>query len=320
MANLRTYSTDSDSSTARGMQQIGYCVLWMPTVVYKCPDQPIRKRIDFFELSDSISQAAIEKKKDSRLFATVDLFDERNIRVNIYKDRADEGCLVGNYALELTYETCSHNGMVLYGMNVATLDNPLFTGPDGEVRFPCAIYHKLKELYHTHHFHTSDDGDSMIAPFVSKEKVAIKKANNEALLHYLNLYEEKFLNQFEYLELYFCKLNHGGFWSKIRFFFGWDNHSSFYRLAMRIKGDKTYFNTLYSSRYNSVFRIKDSNEMDEESSIFHRKSFNICNISKIVDTMMAEVACRFDMSVARISFWMAFVAIILSVILSFVAR
>lgn len=284
----------------------------MPTVIYRKPESPITDTIEFFELSDSLSEPTIKAKKDCRLFAKLTIQDGKDIQIDISKDKGCSYSKVEEYSVTLIQEEPSHNGMVPYIIDAARADNPFFVDKNGDLKFPCAIYHRIKEFYHNHNFHKSDDGDSMIPPFVSREKVDIKAPDNAALLHYLEEYEKKFINGFSYLEHYFNKLCNSGFMSKPLFFIGWDDHTSFYMLAMRLKGDKAYFNTLCSSCYNSCFKMRDS--LEDDAKEYRRKYFNIHNIIESIDAMEDRVNSRFSMSVARISFWIAIFAVVLSIV------
>lgn len=289
---------------------IGFCVLWMPTVIHKNFNSPITDTCDFFELSDSIPDSIIRQHDDNRIFAKLKL-EGKNIKIDFFKDKGCSYNIIEEFSVSLIYENNSHNGLFQYKIEATQENNPFFVGTDGSPKFPCAIYHKVKEFYHNHNFHKPDDGDSMIPPFVSKTKIELRIPDNEALLHYLNRYEQKFIDSFYFLELYFNKLNRNSLSSRIRFFFGWDNHTSFYMLAMRIKGDKTYFNTLCTSKYNTVFKLTKT---DKEG--YRRKYFNIQNITESVDTMENRINNCFNMAVARISFWIAIFAVILSIFLS----
>lgn len=293
---------------------IGFCVLWMPTVIHKDFDSPITDTSDFFELSDSIPNSIIRQHGDNRIFARLQL-KGKNIEIYFFKDKGCSYNIIKEFSVTLIYDDNSHNGLFLYRIETVQATNPFFVGEDGNPKFPCSIYHKIKEFYHNHNFHKPDDGDSMIPPFVSKTKVEIKSVDNEALLHYLNRYEQKFIDSFYFLELYFNKLSRNSLSSKIRFFFGWDNHTSFYMLAMRIKGDKAYFNTLCTSKYNTVFKLTCDNEKATKED-YRCKYFNIHNIIESVGTMENRISNCFNMDVARISFWIAILAVILSIFLS----
>lgn len=293
---------------------IGFCVLWMPTIIHKEFNSTATDTSGFFELSDSVPEKIIKQENDNRLFANIQL-KGKDIEIHFFKDKGCSYNIIREFSVSLIHEDDSHNGMFLYRIEAAQTDNPFFVGKDGNPKFPCAIYHKIKEFYHNHNFHKPDDGDSMIPPFVSKNRIDIKSSDNEALLHYLDRYERKFIDSFYFLELYFNKLNNNSISSKIRFFFGWDNHTSFYMLAMRIKGDKVYFNSLCASKYNTIFKPTDRNEETGKED-YRRKHFNIHNIIESVGTMENRISNRFNMDVARISFWIAITAVFLSILLS----
>lgn len=296
------------------MTTLGYCVLWMPTIIHKDFVTPDCDTIDFFELSDALPEETLNTNNDFRVFAKLEISNNQNIKISFAKGNICNYERLDTYTIYLSQKDRSHNGLISYQIEAADASNPFFLGKDGKLKFPCAIYHKIKEFYHRHNFHKENEGDSMIEPFISDKYIDIKSTNNQALLHYLNIYERKFINEYEYLENIFNKLANVGLLSKIRFFFGWDNHDSFYNMAMRIKGDKAYFKSLYHSCYNSAFKIDNGD--DETGKGNRRKTFNIQNIVESVDAMEEKIGNIFNISIARISFWVAVSAIVLSVLLT----
>lgn len=57
-----------------------------------------------------------------------------------------------------------------------------------------ALYHSIKSFYHVHEFH-SPNKDSLLHPFSSEVRINLNCPNNLALLHYLDEFEKKFLDE-----------------------------------------------------------------------------------------------------------------------------
>lgn len=97
------------------------------------------------------------------------------------------------------------------------------------------------------------------------------------------------------------------------FFSSNSNHHSFYRLVSRLKGDKAYYNSLFYSCYNTHIRIKDVDVNDGIAKERRRKAFNTDNIISNIRTMEERINNKFSLSNSRISFWIAIVAIAVSI-------
>lgn len=296
-----------------------YCALWMPTIIHQDFEEPYFRESKIMEISDSVSVA----DGDSKLYVKLLMKNNHDIQILIYKD---DGYRYNKQDDSLTLTLCyidhSHNGMFYYSVEAENAHHPLiYNEATGLYRFPGDLYHGIKEFYHKHAYHKVSDGDSTILPFVSLTEIDIKQADNEVLCHYLKLYEDKFINYFEYLQYNFSALINGGLRQKILFFFGWRRHHSFYRIATRLKGDKTYYNSLYMSCYNTKVRLERSNPDDTEEEKAHkRRAFNIENIVQSVDIMEDRIDNQFGLTNARISFWIALIAIFISVITFILSR
>lgn len=292
---------------------ICYCALWMPTIIHQDFKEPYFRESKIREISDDILVA----EGDCKLYVKLLIKDNQDIEILIYKDdgyrynKQDD-----TLTITLKYIDHSHNGMFFYSIEADDVHHPLIYNPiSGEYRFPCDLYHGIKEFYHKHAYHKVSDGDSTIYPLISQNPIDIKQADNAVLCHYLKLYEDKFINDFEFLQHNFSSLINGGLRQKILFFFGWRRHHSFYRIATRLKGDKTYYNSLYMSCYNTKVRLERSNPDDSEEEKAHKRcAFNIENIVKSVDIMEDRIDNQFGLTNARISFWIAIIAIFISVI------
>lgn len=58
------------------------------------------------------------------------------------------------------------------------------------------LYHSIKSFYHVHEFHAPIK-DSILHPFSSEDRINLSSLNNPALLHYLDEFEKKFLDEDE---------------------------------------------------------------------------------------------------------------------------
>lgn len=56
------------------------------------------------------------------------------------------------------------------------------------------LYHSIKSFYHVHEFHSAD---SLLHPYSSNVRINLNCPNNPALLHYLDEFEKKFLDEDE---------------------------------------------------------------------------------------------------------------------------
>lgn len=154
----------------------------------------------------------------------------------------------------------------------------------------------------------------MLKPYVSPINVNIHDSDNEALLHYLHQYEIKFQNSHQFIQLIHNRLVEGGVLMKIQMFFSRNSqHHSFYRLVSRLKGDKAYYNSLFFSCYNKHTKIKDIDTSDDIAKEKRRKAFNVENIVSNIRAMEERVNNKFSLSNSRISFWIAIIAIVISI-------
>lgn len=290
-----------------------YCILWMPTIIHQNFDKPQCYESDLFEISDELPKKNLQCG-DKKIYAKVELNrDNKNITVRAFQDK--KGLIPIDKNLILKYEDHSHNGLFKYRIGFTESDVFLLNRDDeGNCQFPCDIYHKIKEFYHIHEHHSPNDGDSMLKPYVSSTDVNIHDFDNEALLHYLHQYEIKFQNSHQFIQLIHNKLAEGGFWVNIQmFFFRNSQHHSFYRLVSRLKGDKAYYNSLFYSCYNRYVKVQNIDLNDKNSKEKRRKAFNIENIVGNIRAMEERINSKFSLSNSRISFWIAIIAIGISV-------
>lgn len=295
-----------------------YCALWMPTIIHQDFMEPYFRESKIMEISDNVSVAP----DDSKLYVKL-LMVDMDIQILVYKDdgyrynKQDD-----SLTITLRHSDHSHNGMFFYTVETEIENHPLiYNSASGEYHFPCDLYHGIKEFYHKHAYHKVSDGDSTIYPYVSKTPINIKQPDNAVICHYLKLYEKKFINDFEYLQFNFSTLVNGGIFQKLLFFFGLRRHHSFYRIATKMKGDKTYYNALYMSCYNTKVKLERSDPEDSEEEKSHKRSaFNIENIIQSVDIMEDRIDNQFGLTNARISFWIAIFAIAISVLTFAISR
>ena len=290
-----------------------YCILWMPTIIHQDFKKPLRCESDIFEISDELTKKSL-LEGDKKVYAKVCLeYDSKNIIVRFFYDK--KGLSSIDKKLILEYEDYSHNGLFKYKIGIS--DGDLFLLSEGDecaYQFPCDIYHKIKDFYHLHEHHQPNDGDSMLKPYVSSTNVNIHDSDNEALLHYLHQYEIKFQNSHQFIQLIHNRLVEGGLLMKIQMFFSRNSqHHSFYRLVSRLKGDKAYYNSLFFSCYNNHIKIKDVDTNDDIAKEKRRKAFNVENIVSNIRAMEERVNNKFSLSNSRISFWIAIIAIGISV-------
>lgn len=300
--------------------RVCYCVLWMPTIIHKEFDGFIKEKSEIFEISDELSTNVLNENGDNRIFAKVKLQDGANIAIELYKDKRGKQIL--DNSLLLKNEGKSHNGLFKYKIELPD-DGHFLIWEEGDEKpvFPCDIYHVIKEFYHIHEHHKADDGDSMLNPYISFANVNLNDDNNAALAHYMEQYETKFRNGHLYLQHIYNRLINRPVWSNLHMFFSANsNHHSFYRIASRLKGDKTYYNSLYFSCYNTdikVKEIKDKNSVNKEK---YRKAFNVENIIRSIFNMEERVNNRFALSTFRTSFWIAIAAVLISIYTYFLSQ
>lgn len=294
-----------------------YCVLWMPTVVHKDFEstQTEDKISDIFEISDEISRL---ETGDKKIYCQLTLFQSKDIKVSIFEDEKTQR-KVDSLSFLMRYVIHSHNGLFNYSIDIADgEENPLLQKSDKVLDFPCDIYNKIKEFYHKHNFHKVDDGDSMIKPYISDNTVDICLLDNDALKHYLSQYEKKFLNGLKYVGIQYDSLiERSWFGNFCMLMLGKGKHHSFYRLITRIKGDKAYYNSLLYSCYNTISDlspIREGNPLSHDVKDSRRRIFNVSNSVECLNVMEERINNIFNIQISVISFWVAILAILLSVL------
>lgn len=279
------------------------CVLWMPTVVYKDFEDVEEKESDIFEVSDSLDASLISEYDDSRLYVSMALHANHDVDIRFYpggsyRDSRRDATL--DVRLHHIYH--SRNGMFVYSVESECENHPVFYCiSDSHYKFPCDLYHRIKSFYHEHSFHEGDDGDSVLKPYL--EELDSDDADNvdsilrNASMHYLRLYDKRFASGYKYLKINYNSLVNCSALRKFTFFFQAKKHLSFYRLATALQGDRIYVNTLLAS----------SQETDIE------RAFNVDNIQKSIELMVYCIDNKLGITNARISFWIAILAIVISI-------
>jgi len=278
----------------------------MPTIIHRDFDEPLKKYSGYFPISDGVDT----KNNDFRLLAKLSLNTNKDIIIDIYRNKSDK---IEGQTIILKYIENRHNGLFKYSIDFDdSKSNIICDYANGELHFPCSIYHKIKEFYHSHDYHKINDGDSMLRPYISYEDVNLAANNNEALTHYLDEYEDKFINGFEFLSKDFSVLIEKNILSFLKMNLTSNSrHHSFYKLASRIKGDKTYYNSLYKSCYNTDYKIDTNGDINRKEC--RRKVFNIENIIDSINIMEERVNNKFSITNSKLSFWIAVSAILISV-------
>lgn len=272
---------------------VKYCVFWIPTMYHHEGVQiPIKK-----EISDDISDDA-----NNRHHVTVTLTDQYDI---IVKNEREE--------ITLKYEDRCNNGLYLYSFDIENENSFL------KNEIPNAIYHLIKGFYHTHEFHNNTT-DSLLRAYLSASHVNINSKNNEAITHYLKLYEEKFKAYSQQITALCNRLTHN---SSIR---GskheiLENHKLLQEICNNALGEALYCNTLLSSKYVD-FELKENDYNNEQRKLIINIKNAIENIKLVENKNQSEFNYR-NTKIAyknnTSSFWLTAIGIILSAISIFLA-
>lgn len=230
-----------------------YCAFWIPTI-YHSENCPCIQNNISRDISDNASQ---------RHHITVTLNTDRGI------------VIVNNTGtVKLTYKTHSKNGLYLYEYDIDEESDSSLLFISKEM--PNAIYHIIKELFHSH-VHHEENADSLLRAYVSNEPFDIKTENNPALVHYLSIYENKFIaysNQISSL----CNtlLSNSMIITKKHLNLG--GYKEIERLCFNALGEALFCETLLNSKY--------TNSDNHLSNIDHNKQrIRILNIRNAVQNI-----------------------------------
>lgn len=181
--------------------------------------------------------------------------------------------------VKLIYIDESRNGMIHYSYEDAILQ-------DSDFRFTCTtfpevVYHIIKEFYHEHNFHESEN-DSSLKPYVChcSDDFKFKAPNNKALLHYLKCYEKVLQGMVAQSKMWMNILRKKDLSSNTKVFV------AIPKLCLMARGYDAYLSTLYNSRYNTWCRLEHIPEQEEVTEGCERKielrqiAFNIENSIK----------------------------------------
>ncbi|PXV59430.1 hypothetical protein CLV62_1352 [Dysgonomonas alginatilytica] len=265
-----------------------YCVLWIPTVFHK---KPLRK-------------------PDVTIIKNVNISDIDNIPHNISVDLdQDENIIIksdspDSHSILLKRIDYSNNGLFLYEYDIEDKkENRALIGDD----FPFAIYHIVKEFYHTHEHHGEDE-DTHLAAYTNKIRPDIKALNNEALIHYLRNYEKKFVAYLSQIQNAYAGLLSRKKESNKRYKLATDSHEAFSDFCCKVRGEELYYNSLNKSKYNTLCKSGLGNDSEEESQL-SKIAFNIENALANIKYIEEKAHNEFGFDNAKISFniaWLAF--------------
>lgn len=227
-----------------------YCVFWLPRIFHgetilkpALTGSPIS-----FKISDNVT---FHSAHDAEIeFLPIDDSYRRfDIRVTSFgPDGRDVDVPDKAAELLLHWGGASRNGLTKFWYDTAD------DVPPGEEAFirkalPRAIYHEIKSHFHRHEYHKSDS-DSVLEAYMSDVDVDIKSPDNAALLHYLNIYAQKFSRYNEYaLEkvTHIEGLEHQpeGYYAAFI-----DKHRNLERFCRNALGEAQYYRALVDSWYN----------------------------------------------------------------------
>lgn len=293
-------------------------------MVYQDFDTVEEKESGIFEVSDSLNSSLISESDDSRLYVSMNLHTNHDVDIHFFTDdnyrynRKDS-----SLDIRLRHVFHSRNGMFVYSVETECAKHPvLCSTSDSKYKFPCDLYHRIKSYYHEHSFHDGDDGDSVLKPYVevmdSEDSDSVNRILENAMTHYLELYDKRFMSGYKYLKIDYNGLVNCSIGRKLTFFFQAKKHLSFYRLASALRGDRIYMNTLLCSSYNKNMQNVQSKVLDDQAEgIWLQRAYNVENILKSVELMVDCIDNKLGISNARISFWIAILAIAVSIVLAF---
>lgn len=213
-----------------------YCVLWIPTrlhqEIHPVPPESVNKDIEFFSreytrdgqgnvlLNERILLKDILASDDAEIKVYIDItlleespslfagqkhvnantvsscnIPKRNIQIEA-KD-ADQNVFD---TLMLRCLDARRNGLFMYEYEVSEkyLNNDSKNKYllNSHLNITNLLYNSIKSFYHVHEFHNAD---SLLHPYSSKVRINLNCPNNPALLHYLDEFEKKFLNEDEFI-------------------------------------------------------------------------------------------------------------------------
>lgn len=195
--------------------------------------------------------------------------------------------------VKLIYKDESRNGMIHYLYEDAILQDSdfKFTGTN----FPEVVYHMIKEFYHEHNFHESEN-DSSLKPYIShcSDDFEFKVPNNKALLHYLKCYEKVLKGMVAQSKMWMNILRNKNL----------DNNTKVFvaipKLCLMARGYDAYLSTLYNSRYNTWCRLDYIPEQEEVAEKCESKkdlrqiAFNIENSIKYFRALEYEFSLTYQ--------------------------
>ncbi|MEI8271561.1 MAG: hypothetical protein WCG08_02975 [Paludibacter sp.] len=244
-----------------------YCAFWIPTIYHLDNSACIQNNITK-DISDNSAQ-------------------KHHITVNLGANR-DIVITNNTGALTLKYKVHSKNGIYLYEYEIDEKSDTslLFIS----MEMPNAIYHIIKELYHSH-VHHEENADSLLRAFVSDQPIDIRTENNEALVHYLTIYEKKFIAYSDQISTLCNKLiSNGNIVTKKHL--NLNGYKQIDKLCHNALGEALYCETLLNSKYtNSDNHLIDDSHNQQRIRILNIKNA-IQNIKLIEKRNLAEFNYR----------------------------
>jgi hypothetical protein len=233
---------------------MAYCVFWYPRTYHGVIE--IRKEISSErEITGSLSDEPNPKYRIMLNNSETNGKNEHGVpREDIEVVISEGESEIIRFTLE--QRQASRNGLVLYEYDENCLPEELREqeaenlSAEGRVlprqAFWSAIYHLSKDFYHVHEFH-DDKTDSIILPYMNGCN-NIQENNNEALIHYLNCYENKFCNYLNYSKNLLGSIEKKhigkvGIKTLMKYKPTWDE------IFYRIRGAHIYYKTLVGSKY-----------------------------------------------------------------------
>ncbi len=267
-----------------------YAVLWIPTILHgelsNCKSK-IEKLISDVT-GDKLNEG------DEEIYVRVILGDSGNVDVYV---RDADGQFAPDPFITLTLEDSSSNGLCCYSYTKTALDSQYSEGFGfTESKFPKAIYHIIKEFYHSHDFHNPEN-DASLPPFVSTKKIDIHSDDNDALKHYLIHYEKLLCSIAAFMHLWLdiirTKLNISRQSADLQD----DSFQAFTEMCLKARGYEAYMGTLYRSIHNKKCRL-DAKVRSKKDSSLRKIAFNIENALQYIRTAEYEFISRYKQTSA----------------------
>ncbi len=282
-----------------------YCVLWIPTAFHKrlVPTSGLHeKEVDISDIENKPHKVKVKlDEKENVVITSVD--DKHNVILTLIES--------------------SSNGLFLYEYEINGEKNPLV---GEEVQY--AIYHIVKEFYHVHEHHDPEE-DAHLTPYCSKKKPQIRTQNNEALIHYLKNYQEKFSAYLHQLRFAYEGLKVTKQSPKNAFFVSTKSYKEIIRLCTKARGEELYYNSLNKSKYNTLCKagqqvcisenVSEKRENGVNESDLSKIAFNIENTLENIKLIESKILHDYNFESSKISVNIAWLALSVGIILGLIS-